>query len=45
MPKFRLVIFRNPESTEVRLLEELDLSELEKILTEENVAGIVLSKE
>ena len=45
MRKFRLVFLGNPESVKVRIVGKLDFAEIEKSLQDENILGIVISKE
>jgi len=43
--KFRLVLLSNPKGVQVRFVEKLDFEEIEKTLQDENILGIVISKE
>jgi hypothetical protein len=45
MGKFRLVLLGNPEGVQARLVEKLDFEEIEKLLQDEKVLGIIISKE
>ncbi len=43
--KFRLVFLGNPDDVKVRIVGKLDFAEIEKSLQDENILGIVISKE
>lgn len=45
MDKFRLVLLSNPKGVQVRFVEKVDFKEIEKILQDENILGIVISRE
>jgi len=43
--KFRLVLLSNPKGVEVRLVEVLDFKMIEKTLQDEQILGIIITKE
>ena len=44
MGRFRLVLLGHPQ-VQVRSVEKLDFDEIEKTLRDENILGIIVSKE
>jgi len=43
--KFRLVLLSNPKGVEVRLVEKLDFEMIEKTLRDEQILGIIITRE